>query len=634
MKPWKKIIFVVSILLLLFIPFTIAVADEKKDEVYDKPKTVEVGGVKLESKKYSLTHYEVVAFVEESWNPFSGEEIDKGLLSLANTFFGVTKLLTNWIEDGLGMLYSLDILSTVSDKISNVSNSLWEALLDNFGAAFLTIAVIQIFAIYVGQRNGSRAGKMTLKLITVSIIAAVWFGNAGFYLKAMNSLSDASQVVIMKTGTPLADADIKPGKELEGSVTLLRNNFFDLAVYRPYLLMNYGTTNEKTINKKQNVKKDSRNRIDELLALKNSKEGYEKKKEIVQNEVEKLKNENMTTANIAANIGTAFMSMFFVLILGAPLLLVALFNFIIQVAIIGLSIFLPVACVLSMLPALSNSAYNVFGKMFGLFGMKAFTGLIMLFTFLITRIIQALIPLTSSTAYFINVLLTAVATILVIVKRDQIISFVTAGRVTTVDAGMPQQMYRQYKTKVEKPAAVVAKQTAAFTGSVVSNAGNFAQKKIQNIRRNRQPQSSNGGNKGSAVGSAATAAATAYAGPLGGAAISAATAYMDRRSNGRKKQNEKPNEQLKKVEKKAEKKPIEIKHYQDNPNYKRQTQKADTPKLEKKPKTATTTNQPETQPVRKKQSTERPQVHTKENLSEKRKSQRTVYKAPTKKEEE
>lgn len=466
-------------------------ADDKA-EIHSKPQTVKQGGVTLDSKRYNFSHYEGVTYVEDSWNPFSGEEIDKGLLSLANACFGVTKLFASWIDDGIGMLYGVDILSGVSDKVSEVSSTLWENLKSNFGAILVTIAVIQIFAYYVGQRNGSKAGRTTLKLITIFIIATVWFGNSSYYLKAMNHLSSASQVVIMKASTPFATADITDGEELEGSVALLRNTFFDLSVYRPMLLMNYGTTDEKKI-----LKKDKK-RIENLISLKMTKEGYEEKGNIAKEEVSKLQNEAMTTANGANKIGIAFVSILFVTLLGVPLILVALFNFFIQVAIIGLSIFLPVACIISMLPRFSNSAYKVFGNIFGMFCMKAFTGLVMLFIFLVTDITQAIFPLTSSSMYFLNVVTTAAGIILVIKYRDKILSFVTAGHVTTADRGIPKQTYRTYKQKVEKPAVKAARRTAAFTSGFAASASNFAVQKMQEIRKNRTPQPAGSTNNPSA----------------------------------------------------------------------------------------------------------------------------------------
>lgn len=481
MKRWKKIIVIVTALFIL-IPATISLADKKDDDIRTKPKIVKEGGVELASQRYGSGHYELLAYVKDSWNPFSAEQIDKGTLNIANTLFEFTKLLSSIIEDGIDKLYNVDVLSSVTDKVSTVSKELWENLKGNFGTILVTLAALQIFAYYVGQRNGSKAGRTALKLITVFIIATVWFGNSSYYLKAMNNLSSASQVQIMKAGTPFASTEIKEGEELDGSVAILRNTFFDLTVYKPMLLMNYGTTNEETITKKD------KKRIENLVSLKATEEGYKEKNSIVQDEVEKLKNPSMTTTNTPYKIGMSFISIFFVIFLGVPIILVALFNFFIQAAIIGLSVFLPVACIVSLIPKLSNSAYKVFGNIIGLFCMKAFTGLVMLFIFLVTDITQTIFPLTSTSNYFLNVLTTAAGIILVIKYRDKILSFVTAGHVTTADGGASKQAYRTYKQKVHKPAVKAAKLTASFTTGIANNAGAFAVQKMKEARKNRTPQ--------------------------------------------------------------------------------------------------------------------------------------------------
>ncbi|MFE7083401.1 CD3337/EF1877 family mobilome membrane protein [Priestia megaterium] len=539
MKRWKKIILLCAALFIL-VPSTISLADDKED-IRSKPQIVKEGGIELKSQRYDSSHYELLAYVEDSWNPFSGEQIDKGMLSIANTLFGATKLLSYWIEAGIDKLYSIDVLNDVSDKVSNVSNNLWDNLKDNFGSILVTLAALQIFAYYVGQRNGSKAGKTALKLITVFVIATVWFGNSSYYLKAMNHLSNASQVQIIKAGTPFAATTISDGEELEGSVAILRNTFFDLTVYRPTLLMNYGTTDEKKI-----LEKDKK-RIENLISLKLTKEGYEEKNSIVQNEIEDLKNEAMTTTNTPYKIGMAFISILFVIFLGVPILVVALFNFFIQIAIIGLSVFLPVACIISMLPRFSDSAYKVFGNIFGMFCLKAFTGLVMLFIFLVTDITQAIFPLTSSVNYFLNVVTTSVGIILVIVKRDKILSFVTAGHVTTTDAGIPRQTYRTYKQKVEKPAMKAAQRTAAFTSGFASSASNFAVQKMKEIRKNRTPQKA-----GSTTNTSAPANGTSLA---------------ERRKAIRTKQEVASSKEVK--EKLNSMSPINLKKFQENRSIKR-----------------------------------------------------------------
>lgn len=605
MKRWKKIILLCAALFIL-LPSTISLADDKED-IRSKPQIVKEGGIELKSQRYNSSHYELLAYVEDSWNPFSGEQIDKGMLSIANTLFGATKLMSYWIEEGIGKLYSIDILSGVSDKVSNVSNKLWENLKDNFGAILVTLATIQIFAYYVGQRNGSKAGKTALKLITVFIVATVWFGNSGYYLKVMSHISNASQVQIMKAGTPFATTDIPNGEELEGSVAILRNTFFDLTVYRPMLLMNYGTTDKEKL-----LKKDKK-RVENLISLKATKEGYEEKNTIVQGEVEKLKNEAMTTTNTPYKIGVAFISILFVAFLGVPLLVVALFNFFIQMAIIGLSVFLPVACIISMLPRFSDSAYKVFGNIFGMFCLKAFTGLVMLFIFLVTDITQAIFPLTSSVNYFLNVVTTSVGIILVIVKRNKILSFVTAGHVTTADAGIPRQTYRTYKQKVEKPAVKAAQRTAAFTSGFAASASDFAVQKMHEIRKNRTPQPA-----GSTTNTSA---------PVNG------TSLAERRKAVRTKQEVASSKEVK--EKSTSMSPINLKKFQENRSVKRTKMSQNVASSSKTNPSSDKTNEKEHHSTkvrsiastpRLKETAQSPQQETKQRASNLVRSQRLVSK--------
>src|SRR5699024_7153795 len=168
----------------------------------------------------------------------------------------------NLIDVSLANLYSVNIVDGLADKIADISSTLWEVLKDNFGALLLVIAVIQIFAYYVGQRNSSKAGGSALKLMLVIVLGFIWFSNSGFFLKALNSVSNEVQGIVMTAGTFIADEEIEPGNELEGSQAILRNKSFDLIVYKPYLNMNYGTTNEKEILKgrseERRVGKESR----------------------------------------------------------------------------------------------------------------------------------------------------------------------------------------------------------------------------------------------------------------------------------------------------------------------------------------------------------------------------------------
>lgn len=82
----------------------------------------------------------------------------------------------------------------------------------------------------------------------------------------MNNWSAEAQGLVMKAGNFVSnEQEIPKGQELEGSIALLRNQYFDISVYKPYLTMNYGTTDEAKLTK------DDKDRITNLLEYKLNK---------------------------------------------------------------------------------------------------------------------------------------------------------------------------------------------------------------------------------------------------------------------------------------------------------------------------------------------------------------------------
>ncbi|MFE6919399.1 CD3337/EF1877 family mobilome membrane protein, partial [Streptomyces rubiginosohelvolus] len=326
--------------------------------------------------------------MESSLNPFSEKNINKNLNSIASITFGMTKMIANLVDTGLDWLYNVEVVNQFADKVGKISTALWENLYAAFGVLLFTIAVLYIFFQYVGQKNGMKAGQSTVRLIVVILIAFVWFTQAGWFLKAMNNVSSEVQGLIMKSGTLFNDErDIAQGEELEGSIALLRNQYFDIAVYKPYLNMNYGMTDESKITK------DDKDRITKLLEYKLNEDGYKERKKIASSEANELNNTMMAQSGIPNKIGVAIFSLGFACVLGVPLLLVAFVNFIVQILVLAISVILPISFIISFLPNFSNSAWYTLGRLVGAFFMKAFVGIILLFTFLIIDITGELIPM-------------------------------------------------------------------------------------------------------------------------------------------------------------------------------------------------------------------------------------------------
>ncbi len=474
----SKVKTLLSFTLLFLLLFPLSVSSAPKID----PNIEEQGGVELEGERYDLEQYRAVTYIEESWNPFSLEKLDKMMNGIANMFFGMTKLVANIVDTGLRELYGLSIVNQFADKIGSASEELWDVLYENFAALLFVVAVLQVFFYYVAQRNGAKAGQATLKMMAVLIVAGVWFSQSGYLLKTLNNVSNEAQGAIMSAGAFLTTEDVNQENGLEASQALLRNAYFDLAVYDPYLAMNYGTTDEKAITE------GDTNRITNLLRTPLTKDGYKEREKIVQKEVEELGNKSMALTSIYGKIAVSVFSFFFSLLLGIPLLLIAFVNFILQVLMLVIALFLPVSFVMAILPSFANSGWYTLGRLFGVAAMKIFVGIILLMTFMIVQITQEVVPSTSTEMYMLNAIITSVLLILMIKCRNKLIEFITAGKVSSVDMNAPGRAYQKAIKEPAQNASNRMKQGAQVAAAYAGTGGIGALSQMRNRSEQRTPQ--------------------------------------------------------------------------------------------------------------------------------------------------
>lgn len=425
-NKWILVTVLLCAVIFFIFPFNPGLAEDGQNTV--EANSVKKGGIELLSKKYDLSHYESLTSTEDEGmlsSAFVG-----GMNAIANFFFAITKLIGDVIDTGIGYLYSLDAIKLLSEKIGGISELLWDNLYASFGILFFIVAVLQIFFTVVVKKNGVAAGKKAFMLFLVIGISMIWFSNSSWYLKSINKLSSETQGVIMKAGTAFsADSGqkITKGQELDGSLAVMRNAYFSIVVEKPYLLMNYGTP-----DKVQILKEDS-NRIDRMLSFKMTQAGLESKKKEVESEINDLGNNAMNASNVSNKMGVSFLSMIFAILLGIPLLLIAFLNLLLQVLALGIALLLPISFIVSFIPSFANSGWKTFGKLVGVFLLKALVGMVILFVFLIITIMDTIIPTTNTGMYFLNGIAIAVCIILLIIFRDKMISLVTAGMVSSLD---------------------------------------------------------------------------------------------------------------------------------------------------------------------------------------------------------
>ncbi|ECC0312024.1 hypothetical protein FMU83_01555 [Listeria monocytogenes] len=425
-NKWILITVLLCAVIFFIFPFNSGIAEDGQNTV--DANSIKKGGIELLSKKYDLSHYESLTSTEDEGmlnSAFVG-----GMNAIANFFFAITKLIGEVIDTGIGYLYSLDAIKLLSEKIGGISELLWDNLYASFGILFFLVAVLQIFFTVVVKKNGVAAGKKAFMLFLVIGISFIWFSNSSWYLKSINKLSSETQGVIMKAGTAFsADSGqkITKGQELDGSLAVMRNAYFSIVVEKPYLLMNYGTPD------KSQILKDDSSRIDRMLSFKMTQAGLESKKKVVESEINDLGNNAMNASNVSNKMGVSFLSMIFAILLGIPLLLIAFLNLLLQVLALGIALLLPISFIVSFIPSFANSGWKTFGKLVGVFLLKALVGMVILFVFLIITIMDTIIPTTNTGMYFLNGIAIAVCIILLIIFRDKMITLVTAGMVSSLD---------------------------------------------------------------------------------------------------------------------------------------------------------------------------------------------------------
>lgn len=407
---------------------------EDNDTTYEKGSETQ-GGIALKSAEYPLETYQGVADVSGDWIP-----IDKAIVGISNGLFGITKLIYSGVDEGVNTLSSKEIIADQSKKVTDVSKTLWDGLSSSYGITFLAIAFIVAFYLLAIKFDVRNAFYAMFKATMVFILAFVWLAKADVMITTFDSMANAMQGIILSAGGVFQSdyKDVPEGEETQATVAILRNTLFKATVYRPYLMMNYGTVDE------QSITKDDSERIDKLSEIKKNSKGERKLKELVEKEEIKDKNNNFMDkagSGVYNKLAVAIVSLFVVIGVGIPFLMIALSNLLIQFFILGVVLLLPFAFLFSLLPRYSNSCFSLLEKLVSLFLTKAFISLFVLFMILVISVVDSTVNLNNTGGvmdnptgkYVLNSVLLIVVLNALLAKRSQVISLVTGGQIKTDD---------------------------------------------------------------------------------------------------------------------------------------------------------------------------------------------------------
>lgn len=485
----KKRILIVSAIVLLFLTVASAITVFSADgDTTTQPKVEKAGGVELKVKRFPISRY-------QANNEASDDLIKGAFVGMANVTFSFAGNFVRVVDAGMDILYNLQPIDEFANSITNVSKTVYKTLKKNFGEALFIFTCAYVVYLFCVRGSVKEAMRRSILFICVMVIGGLWMSNAGYYMKALNALSVEAQGKLLTAGNGLvgivhdegnfADSSaIEKGKEMEGTVAVMRNLYFDIALMKPFLIVNFGETSEAKINERGDSK-EKLSRVDKLLSYKLSEDGEKaKQKYIKDTEIEKYDNEPMTAGSAFTQLGESFIAVVASIVIGIPFLALAFFNFLLQIIALVIVFFVPFAFILAYVPQLAYSGFVTLGRLGSVYLLKAMLGVIVLFVYVTCFIVDKLIPPNGFGMYLLNVAVLASILWIAFYKRDAIIKFVTAGKVVSVDNNLMENM----RQNVVQPAWENAKKI----GSTLGNGGGVFTDFAKNFRGRKDGSNTDG----------------------------------------------------------------------------------------------------------------------------------------------
>lgn len=341
----------------------------------------------------------------------SGSLTDLGLSSahlVASLFMSLNLYIIYPLFDtALSKMFDLtNITQGINDIFSNVqqfTKQTWAG--EVFKQLLYTAFGLGLVWVFIQSVKSGAGLKAILSVLLVAIIGSAWISAGGTVLTKVNEFTSTAQTA-MFTETNSQTQQYTGVDTFEESI---RKTFFEKAVIRPYTLANFGTTNLDASEKDGSYrliggKADSD--VVDALAKSNdylSKDGGEEWYQ--------------------ASVG--LMAPIMSLAYGIPLLMIGVFNLILQLGAILLYYLSPFTVLISLLPRFSNSALKTGLSALGLLFAKIGLLFGIMFVSWVGTVTDTIVPVTGSASALLNSIVYIVLMVLLWKNKSFLVQTVT-----------------------------------------------------------------------------------------------------------------------------------------------------------------------------------------------------------------
>ena len=308
--------------------------------------------------KYPLKNYRLDFYVNLSggWLPWNwGDSIGKsvmyGLYCLSDFLWIVSMYISSATGYVVQEAYKLDFIDDMISKIGKNIQELAGITKNGISAnglyvklVFIIIIIVGIYMVYTGliKKETSKAMHTFLNFVLVFVFSAAFIAYAPKYMGMLNEFSADLSAAILDTGTKVLSVE----KDEKDSVVLIRDSLFAMQIEKPWLLLQYGTTDKEAIGV---------DRLERLLSVSPSLNGGEDRENVVKSEIEEQNNMNLTITEVAPRLGMVLFIFLLNIIISIFVLLLTGIMVLSQILFLIFSLVLVISFLISMMPGQENN---------------------------------------------------------------------------------------------------------------------------------------------------------------------------------------------------------------------------------------------------------------------------------------
>lgn len=436
-KPRKRILSAFLVCMLLTGLFLSAANMEVSAASGLVDETIDTGNL---YSQYSWNNYQLDFYVDTSWDwlPWNwldgmGNNLSYAFYGLSNVIWEISVLLSSGTGYIVQQTYALDFISDMADSIgkniqvlAGMSTGSKRFNADGFYTWMLIFVVLIVggYMGYVGlmKRETTKAVSAAVNMFVIFLLTAAFIAYAPQYIKNINDFSSDLSNGVLELGTKL----VMPGNDEMGkkATDKIRNNLFAVQVYKPWLLLQFGTTDENAIESERIAAGIDGNRIRSVLSVSPLANFGEDRQAAVKTEIETYKNANMTVTNVASRFGIVILIGFLNLIISIFVIIMCGMVVFTQLMFIIFALYLPLNFILSMLPTYNGLLKKAVLKLFNTILMRAGLTLLITIAFSLSAMIYSM---SGDYPFLMVAFLQIVVFVGIYLKMDEILSMVALG---------------------------------------------------------------------------------------------------------------------------------------------------------------------------------------------------------------